>query len=224
MIDIKNNIQIVREKLAHAAKVSGRSPEDIQLIAVSKTVDVDRMKIAVESGVHAFGENYVQEFIEKYAKLPELEWHFIGQLQSNKVKYIVRKASLIHTLDRPSLAKELNKRYRALNLQMKTLIQVNIGLEKQKGGIEPDALESFIDQCKSYEGIDVCGLMCIPPYQVNPEDGRVYFERMRKLYDRLNDRGYNLTKLSMGMSADYELAIEEGANIVRVGSAIFGAR
>lgn len=223
-MDIKANMQAVKENIAQAAKVAGKKAEDIQLIAVSKTVDEERIKAVAETGHLSFGENYVQEFIEKYANLPEFEWHFIGQLQTNKVKYIVKKASLIHTLDRPSLAKELDKRYRALNLQVRTLIQVNIGQEAQKGGIAPDAVESFIDQCKSYSGIAICGLMCIPPYQVNPEDGRVYFERMRNLYDRLNAKGYQLTKLSMGMSADYALAIEEGANIVRVGSAIFGAR
>ena len=217
------NIKNVKREIEDVAKRTGRTAEEIQLVAVSKTVDINIIKQVHDDGQQVFGESYVQEFIKKQDFSPEINWHFIGQLQSNKVKYIVEKIKLLHSLDRLSLAKELSKRYIAQNAVIDSLIQINIGEEVQKGGTAPDEVFRFMDSVIELGGVNICGLMCIHPYE-EPEECRKYFARMYEIYQKANDRGYKLKYLSMGMSSDYVQAIEEGSNIVRVGSAIFGSR
>jgi len=218
-----DNIKIVKEQIANAAKKSGRLPEDICLVAVSKTFPSDVVKSIYEQGHKIFGESYVQEFLKKQEEIPQINWHFIGQLQSNKVKYIVNKISLLHSLDRHSLALEINKRYKAIDKNLDALIQVNIGEESQKGGVNPDDLYGFLDSVMDMGNINVKGLMCIHPFE-EPEECRKYFVKMRNLFDSAKEKGYPMIELSMGMSGDYVQAVEEGATFVRVGSAIFGHR
>ncbi|MBN2878076.1 MAG: YggS family pyridoxal phosphate-dependent enzyme [Clostridia bacterium] len=218
-----NNIKTVEDNIKAAAFKSGRLPEEIELVAVSKTIAADRIKNLFDNGYHSFGENYVQEFTKKQEGIPQINWHFIGQLQTNKVKYIVNKIYMLHSLDRYSLAQEISKRYAATGETIKALIQVNIGKEEQKGGIAPESLIEFLDKVMELKSIEICGIMCIHPFK-EPEECRRYFVEMYNLFQNAKDRGYPINNLSMGMSNDYVQAIEEGATIVRVGSAIFGHR
>lgn len=223
MTDMKERIQQIQHDIAQAAKRSGRSATDVLLLGVSKTFNMEAIQQAAQGGVQAFGESYVQEFIDKYDENKGFEFHFIGQLQSNKVKYIVNKVAMVHSVDRLSLAKELSKRALANGRCMDVLVQVNIGMEEQKGGIAPDDLDEFLNQMGNFEGIRLCGLMCIHPF-VPPEEARLYFKRMKAIFESMREKGYHMQHLSMGMSADYVQAVEEGATIVRVGSALFGSR
>lgn len=220
---IAEKLEKVKSNIKAAAALSSRNQEDIQLVAVSKTVSTDRIMQAYNTGQTVFGENYVQEFVQKQEKYPEMNWHFIGQLQSNKVKYIVNKISLLHSLDRISLAKEISKRYSAISSSLDVLVQVNIGLEKQKGGVLPENLIEFLDTISPMQGINLKGLMCIHPFD-DPENCRKYFSQMKNIFENIKSQNYSMDYLSMGMSSDYVQAIQEGANIVRVGSAIFGTR
>lgn len=222
-MNIAKNIVTINENIKSAANRVKRSKDEIQLVAVSKTVDIDTIKIAQTQGIVDFGENYVQEFLGKQENSPELNWHFIGQLQSNKVKYIVNKVSLLHSMDRISLAKELSKRYMAAEQCLDVLVQVNIGNESQKGGVATSELKEFVDSVMELRGINITGLMCIHPLE-EPKECRKYFSKMKNTFDKLKNSGYPMKNLSMGMSNDYVEAIEEGATIIRVGSAIFGQR
>lgn len=221
---LEDNIGIVRQKIGEAAAVSGGSAEDIMLVAASKTQLPEKIQAAARCGVQCFGENYVQELVEKHGKLPDVSWHFIGQLQSNKVKYIVDKISMIESVDRLSLAREIDKRAGRLGRSVDALLQINIGSEEQKGGVAPGDAKQLLDQIAELENVNICGLMCIHPLSGTPEEARPYFARMKKIFDDMNALGYNMKYLSMGMSGDYDTAIREGANIVRVGSLIFGPR
>jgi hypothetical protein len=223
-MSVKENIIKIKENIALAALESGRRVSDIKLVAVSKRVTPERMQEAIECGTKSFGENYVQEFRQKITAVHGVEWHFIGQLQSNKVKYIFRDIYMLHSLDRLSLAKELDKRLSGENLVLKTLVQLNIGHEPQKGGIMPEDAEKFLTQVSSYEALDVCGLMCMPPFSNTREENVRDFAAAKKIFDDMLGAGFNMRYLSMGMSGDYMDAIKQGANIVRVGSAIFGER
>ena len=208
-MDVKAGLDAVNERIAKACARAGRDTRSVKLIAVSKTQPIEKIREAVAAGHRVFGENYAQELREKAAELPDVEWHFIGALQSNKVKMIADKVALVHTCDRLSLAKELGKRGR-----QRVLIEVNIGKEPQKAGVMPDDAPLLVEQVAGL--VQVEGLMCIPPAAGDP---RRHFHALRELAGRLG-----LKELSMGMSADYEAAIEEGATLVRVGTAIFGAR
>ncbi|NIT13692.1 MAG: YggS family pyridoxal phosphate-dependent enzyme [Candidatus Dadabacteria bacterium] len=224
---IKENLEVINEKIEKASGKSGRKSADITLVGVSKQVDAGRIKEAILSGHRVFGENYVQEFVPKYEELREyedIEWHFIGHLQKNKVKYIIDKVGLIHSVDKVSLAQEINKRADRLGIIVPILIEINLGAEESKRGIEPDELGSFLKQVSELNNIRISGLMALPPYCENPEDSRKYFIRLRELRDVFNSSYTTLTELSMGMSHDYDIAVEEGATIVRVGTAIFGER
>jgi PLP dependent protein len=203
----------VRESVLRACARASRDPASVTLIAVSKTKPIDSIKEAAAEGQRDFGENYAQEFRDKFELEPSLVWHFIGSLQSNKVKYVVNKAALIHTCDRLSLAQEISKR---ASFEQRVLLEVNIGREPQKAGVLPEDASSLLDIVKSLPRIRCDGLMCIPPASGDP---RPHFRALRELSQKLQ-----LRELSMGMSADFEVAIEEGATMVRVGSAIFGAR
>ena len=228
MNDIAANIAHIRERINDACSRSGRSSAGVQLIAVSKVKPAALVDAAFRAGQRLFGENYVQEFADKVSAVENpVSWHFIGALQSNKVKYIRGKVAMIHSVDRLSLAKEINKQWSKLDTPINILIQVNIGDEESKSGCQPEALETLIRDIAELPYLRIKGLMCLPPHDDNPECVRPYFRRMRQLSEQiaaLNIAGVAMAELSMGMSGDFEVAIEEGATLVRVGTAIFGAR
>jgi PLP dependent protein len=220
MLDVAGNLERVRDRLARAAERAGRQPRDILLIAVSKTVDVERIRAAVAAGVSALGENRVQEAKSKIAELGRpAAWHLIGHLQSNKVKDAVELFDVIHSLDRVELAHELERRAGARGQVVETLLQVNVGAEASKGGVAPDAVAEALDTIGKLPHVRVRGLMTIPPEVERADDARRWFRQLRELGER-----HGLRELSMGMSHDFEVAVEEGATMVRVGTAIFGPR
>ena len=204
----------VRENIARACAKAGRAPGSVKLIAVSKLQPAEKLREAAEAGQRAFGENYAQELRDKSAALTDVEWHFLGALQTNKVKLVAGRAALIHTCDRLALAQEIAKRAPAGG--QRVLLEVNIGGEPQKAGVLPGEAAALLDQVRALSGLRCEGLMCIPPAEGDP---RPHFAALRELAGRLQ-----LKELSMGMSADYQVAIEEGATLVRVGTAIFGER
>ena len=223
-MSIKENIEIIRQNIKNAAQSSGRDEGDIELLAVTKKVTPEKMSEAIECNLTSFGENYVQELREKKDIIKGVRWHFIGQLQSNKVKYIFRDIYMVHSLDRLSLADELDRRLTGDNMTLKALVQVNIGREPQKGGVMPEDLEGFLSGTKDHKALDICGIMCMPPFSNNREENIRDFAAAKQLFDKMLGAGFGMRYLSMGMSGDYEDAIRQGANIVRVGSAIFGER
>lgn len=226
-MDISNRIHEVRRRILDAAKRAGRDEKEITLVAVSKTQPAEVLVGAYNEGIRIFGENKVQELIEKYPALQNVSWHLVGHLQKNKVKYIVDKVSLIHSLDSVELAEEINKRAKASGKVVNVLIQINIGKEETKSGIYEEDLEELTEKLSEYDEIRILGIMAIPPASKNPEDSRKYFRRMKELFEKLKDKKYDnfdIKYLSMGMTNDFEIAIEEGANIVRVGTGIFGER
>ncbi|MEK7851829.1 MAG: YggS family pyridoxal phosphate-dependent enzyme [Deltaproteobacteria bacterium] len=222
---VADNVRDVAERISWAAARSGRRLEDIRLVAITKTVDMERIREAVDSGVRVFGENYVQEAREKIAAIGHgVEWHMTGHLQKNKVRDAVSLFDMVHTIDSLELAQEVDKRARAAGKVMPALVEVNIGEEENKGGIDKDKLISFLTSAKGLENISIKGLMAIPPYFDDPEKVRPYFRALKELLDKANSESLNLSELSMGMSHDFEVAIEEGATVVRIGTAIFGER
>ena len=227
MTTIRENIERVREQMRLACERSGRAPEDVKLIAVTKFVETARIAEAVAAGVTEIGENRAQEFTEKlnFYKQNHLRAHFIGQLQTNKVKYICGKADLIQSVDREPLLDAIHA-YAAKNgIVQDILIEVNIGREPQKGGVTPEALPALIEKIAALDSVRLRGLMCVPP-AIEKETVRPYFKEMRTWFERLKSAYPDLPidTLSMGMSHDFDTAIEEGATTVRVGTAIFGPR
>lgn len=226
-MSILENIARVKTEIAEAAKVAGKDPEEIQLIAVSKTVEPARILEAQEAGLTTFGENRVQEALGKQEVLEDLNWHLIGQLQTNKVRQVVGKFQLIHSLDRLRLAKELDRRSKEQGITTEVLVQVNVGEEESKGGVAPEDALAFIEELRSFKQLKVMGLMTIPPFFEDPQAARPYFAKLRELFQKVAAQGWpevEMKWLSMGMSADFQVAIEEGANMVRVGTGIFGSR
>jgi len=228
-MNIKENIDNILNKVEMSAKLSGRILNDITVIAVSKTVDAQKAKEAIEGGLSNLGENRVQEFINKYEQLCDMDikWHMIGHLQKNKVKYIIDKAELIHSVESIDLVNEISKRAKQNGIIAKILIEINIGEEDSKFGINVDNIYDFIKQIIQYENIMVMGLMTVAPYSENPEDVRWVFKKMKEIYDNISKmqlKNTDMKYLSMGMTNDFEIAIEEGSNIVRIGTAIFGSR
>jgi PLP dependent protein len=225
---VKANIERVRSAIAGAASRAGRKVSDIRLMAVTKTVDDERIMEAIEAGVDIIGESYVQEAKRKIEKMGRtIEWHMIGYLQSNKAKYAVKLFDMIHSVSRMDLAVELDRRAAAANLVTKILIEVNISGEKTKSGVPYKEAVQLVKNVSSLNNISIQGLMTMAPWFDNPEDARPYFAALRELKDRIIDENINhveMRELSMGMSGDYEVAVEEGATIVRVGRSIFGAR
>ena len=220
MPDISANLARVRERIARAAERAGRRADDVVLIGVSKTVEVERIRSAVAAGVKALGENRVQEAKAKIAELGRpAAWHLIGHLQTNKVKDALELFDVIHSLDRLELAHELERRAAARGQVVETLLQVNVAAEASKGGVAPDAVGETLDVIGKLAHVHVSGLMTIPPEVERPEEARPWFRRLRELAER-----HGLRQLSMGMSGDFEVAVEEGATMVRVGTAIFGPR
>ena len=228
-MSIKENIDGVLERVAAAARRSGRSPEDVKVIAVSKTVDAQRAREAVEGGLINLGENRVQELVCKYEQLSDIDvkWHLIGHLQRNKVKYIIDKVFLIHSLESLDLAKEINKRALQHNMTANVLIELNIGQEESKFGLDEDSVYDFVKSMEQFANIKVLGLMTVAPFSENPENVRCVFRKMKEIFDKISEMKLTNTEmkyLSMGMTNDFEIAIEEGANMVRIGTAIFGKR
>lgn len=229
MSSIAENVKIVKERMAEAAVRSGRSPEDIRLCAATKMNDAQRVREAVEAGVDICGENRVQELTEKYEQgaYTGCPLHFIGHLQKNKVKYLVGKVQMIESVDSFELLDTINKRAAASGIRQDILLEINIGREEAKSGILVEQLPEFLAKMEEYPSVFVRGLMSIPPVCENSEEIRPYFRSMRQLFIDNCEKKYDnvsMDFLSMGMTADFETAIEEGANIVRVGTGIFGAR
>lgn len=227
-MSIKDNLEEIYRKIDVAAKKSGRTMEDITLCAVTKTVDKDRILEAIELGIKNIGENKVQELRDKLEYIPkDVNIHLIGQLQTNKVKYIINDVSLIHSLDRPSLLKELDKEAKKNDRLVNALIQINLTDDTNRGGVQIKDLPEFVKMVKNYKNVRVKGLMCVAH---NTDDEKVIrddFKKMKLEFDRLmlyNIDNVSAEILSMGMSSDYEIAIEEGATMVRVGTKIFGKR
>ena len=220
MVDIRRNVEGVQAAIERACRRCGRDPREVLLIAVSKTVDLERIRLAVEAGVPALGENRVQEAKEKVATLGHpVPWHLIGSLQTNKAKEAARIFDCIQSVDRLELAHELDRRAQAAGRVVDGLLQVNLGEEPQKGGLPPAEVKAVLDQVAALQGLRIRGLMAIPPLVPDAEAARPYFRRLRELRDAVG-----LEHLSMGMSGDFEVAIDEGATMVRVGTAIFGPR
>lgn len=227
-MSIKNNIQMINDDILKFAQEAQRSTSDVKLIAVTKLHSPEEINEAIECGVTDIGENKVQEIQEKYDKVKKVNWHLIGHLQRNKVKYIIDKVYMIHSVDSLKLAEEINKRAAQHSIMMKILIQINAEDEESKFGINPSELDDLISGIyEKCDNIEICGLMSIAPFYDNPEDARPCFKTVKSLFDKYKDddrERVNFTTLSMGMSGDFKQAIYEGATHVRIGTAIFGAR
>jgi len=226
---MKNKILGINERIRAAALAAGRPPETVRLVAVSKTVPAERVRQAVEAGITLLGENYIQEARDKIETLSELDvaWHFIGHLQSNKAKYAVRLFDMIHSVDSLKLARELDKQAAKHGKRQDILIQVNTGKEASKSGVYEEEALALVRQAGRMENLCVKGLMTLPPYFNAPEKVRPFFRALRELRDRIRDEalpGVSMDELSMGMTGDFEAAIQEGATLVRIGTAIFGER
>lgn len=225
MSTIRENLLQVMERIKRAAQRAGRDPQEIKLVAVSKTVEVSRIKEAIDAGVSILGENYVQEAKKKIEEIGrQVEWHFIGHLQTNKAKYAVQLFDMIHSVDTLPLAEELNRRAEKEGQVIKVMIEVNLSGESTKFGTEEEKVFELAKKIFELRNLSLVGLMTMPPYFESPEMSRPYFIKLRQLKERLGKEGIPLKELSMGMSNDFEIAIEEGATYVRVGTAIFGPR
>lgn len=223
---ISENISSILDRINRAARKAGRDPGEVTLVAVTKTVEPKKVKEAISGGIRVFGENYIQEAEEKITKIKEknIKWHFVGHLQKNKAKLAVEMFDLIHTVDSIELAAELNKRAKE---PQDVLIEVNIGKEKTKTGVDAEGAVKLARAVSELENLKLKGLMTIPPFFEEPEMSRPYFVMLRRLAERINKERIPrvfLHELSMGMSNDFEVAIEEGATLIRVGTAIFGPR
>ncbi len=224
---IAENLAEVRERISRAIQKSGRKPDSVRLITVSKQMSVDRIEEARTSGAVVFGENKIQEAIPKIEQMGTegISWHFIGHLQKNKVKFLDERFDLIHSVDSLELAEKIAKHCQSENRVQRILLQVNVSGETAKFGMEPSELEKQMAGFSQLQGIQVEGLMTIPPFDSDPENSRRHFSRLRELRELCEKQnGLSLNELSMGMSHDFEVAVEEGATLVRVGTAIFGPR
>jgi len=223
---IAENLKILNKRINDKCYELNRNPQEIKLIAVSKTYGVDSISVANNLELTDFGENKAQELRDKYSILGDkVTWHFIGNLQRNKVKYVVKSASFIHSVDSIILADEINKQASKLGKVQKILLEVKTSFEESKSGAEgEESLKELTGHCESLENIDLIGLMTMAPYTNDEKIIRQSFSKLRKLKDKLNSYGFNLSELSMGMTNDFEIGIEEGATMLRIGSAIFGKR
>ena len=228
IMSVKDNLLEIQSRIAESAVKSGRRPEDILLLAVTKTVPADRIMEAYDLGLKTYGENRVQEYTAKVDVLPkDVDWHIIGRLQRNKIKYIAGKVALVHSLCAENVAEEMQRICTLRDTSMDCLVEVNVTGEESKDGVSPDRLEDFLSRISQFDRIRIKGLMTIGRFSPDPEDARAAFAELREWFEKLskyrNDR-FEMKYLSMGMSGDFQVAIEEGSNIVRVGSAIFGDR
>jgi pyridoxal phosphate enzyme (YggS family) len=238
MNELQRNIKKIYRRIAHAAMRAGREPDEVRLIAVSKNVSADRVREAIESGMRDLGENRVQEFREKRELLSReihlgrpfspasyrVRWHLIGHLQKNKAKAAVEMFDLIHSLDSLELAGQINRHAQNIGKIQSVLIQVKLSDEESKYGVLKEELIDILDVAAGMKNLRIEGLMMIPPFFDDPEKTRLFFRELREIRDRARATGFRLAELSMGMSHDFEVAIEEGATMVRVGTAIFGER
>ena len=227
MASIEDNIRNIEERMDFCARKSGRTIDDIVLVAVSKTVSAEMVVQAAKAGIQNFGENRVQEYLKKREVIGDsVIWHIIGPLQCNKAKYIIPGVALLHSLDRLEVALEIQKQCEKKGTTLDTLVQVNIAKEPTKAGVAEEELEPFLEQLSVLRNVRVKGLMAIPPPALSPDDNRHWFAGMKMLYDRFKDINADqpFAYLSMGMSDDFETAILEGSNMVRIGTAVFGAR
>lgn len=243
--EVLENIKNAKIKIAQAASSSGRDEKNVTLLAATKTVDATTINFAIDNGIGCIGENRVQELLEKYDDInrDKVDIHFIGRLQTNKVKYIADKVSMIHSVDSIKLAKEIDRQCAKIGKVMKVLVEINIGGEESKGGIEPCDLEAFLREISAFENIKVMGLMCIPPrcdVQASTEENgqncentkksyknNEFFEKIMKLFLDISQKKLDniyMQVLSMGMSDDYEEAVKAGSTIVRIGRGLFGSR
>ncbi len=225
---LKENYSIVENLINDACKKAGREREEVELISVSKTKPLSMIKDAISLGYRVFGENKVQELVDKYEHLDtDIKWHLIGHLQTNKVKYIIDKVAMIHSVDSLKLAQVIQKEAEKKNVICNILLEVNVAEEDTKFGLKVEEVESLIYQIKDFTNIKICGLMTIAPFVDNPEENRIHFKRLRQLLLDINSKNIdnvNMNVLSMGMTNDYLVAIEEGATMIRVGTGIFGER
>ena len=225
---LADKLNLVKKNIEEACDTAGRSPQEVTLIAVSKTKPVEMLKEAYDAGVRVFGENKVQEIVDKYDQMPsDVQWHMIGHLQRNKVKYIIDKVDMIHSVESLKLAEKIEKRAAQKDIVMDILIEVNMAAEESKFGVKPEDTEALLREIAKMQHIRVRGLMTVAPFVENQEENREVFRQMRELLVDMNGKKIDNIKmdtLSMGMTGDYEVAIEEGATIVRVGTGIFGER
>lgn len=228
MSSIAANIAQIRQRIESACQRSGRDPEAVHLVAVSKVKPASAIDQAYRAGQQLFGESYVQEFRDKASAVTEpVTWHFVGGLQSNKIKYLRGKVAMIHSVDRFSLAKEIDRQWQKTEQIANILIQVNVGEETSKSGCTATDLVPLVRRIATLEQVKIRGLMCLPPLFEDPEKVRPYFRKLHDLFQQIAAEqipGVEMSELSMGMSGDFEAAIEEGATLVRIGTAIFGTR
>ncbi len=225
---IKENLELVEKNIQDACKKAGRDRSEVTLIAVSKTKPVSDIRQAMDCGITVFGENKVQEIKDKTEEIKEpLSWHMIGHLQANKVKYLPGRVCMIHSVDNKKLADEIEKQFSKTDEKIDVLIEVNMAHEDSKFGLSPDDAPEFVKEISILPHLNIRGLMTIAPYTEDPESNRVYFKGLKELMNSINAMkipGVNMDTLSMGMTGDYQVAIEEGATFVRVGTGIFGER
>lgn len=225
---VQEQLNEVRQKIVQACERAGRNPSEVKLIAVSKTKPVSMIEEAIAYGQTVFGENKVQELCDKIPQLPaNLEWHLIGHLQRNKVKYIVDKVALIHSVDTVRLAKQISQEAVKAGVTVQILLEVNVAREESKFGFMEEEVEEAVREIAAFPNIQIVGLMTIAPFVADPEENRIYFKKLHQLCVDINKKNIDnirMSELSMGMTGDYEVAIEEGATMVRVGTGIFGTR
>ncbi|MCK9217866.1 MAG: YggS family pyridoxal phosphate-dependent enzyme [Firmicutes bacterium] len=228
MRSLEDNVNRIMGEIKDICLKKGRDYKKVTLIAVTKTLDIPRIKEAIDFGIKNIGENKVQELMDKYDDIKDIyDIHMIGHLQSNKVKYIIDKVKLIHSVDSLSLMKEINKRAKRAGVKANVLIQVNVADEASKFGIKLDEVKNFFDNATQYNNVVIKGLMTIAPHVEDPEDARPVFKALKLLYDELGEKNYEnvrMQHLSMGMTNDYLVALEEGSNMLRIGTGIFGQR
>lgn len=224
---IKKNLEYIYNNIEKSCIKANRNTKDIKLIGVTKTVDVESINILKSFGVNDFGENKAQELMQKYEHIKNANWHFIGNLQTNKVKYIIDKVTLIHSVNSIRLLEEINKRASNNNINMPILFEINIANETSKCGIQIEEIDELLEKIVTLKNITLSGLMCVAPFTKKPQENAKYFRKMTKLFIDIkakNKDNIDMRYLSMGMTNDYHIAIEEGANMIRIGTAIFGER
>ena len=228
MSEIRENIEVIKRRMEEACAQSGRALEDVKLIAVSKTKPLEALQEAYDYGCRDFGENKVQELVEKYEAMPrDIRWHMIGHLQRNKVKYIVDKVFLIHSVDSLRLAQEIEKEAAKKNVTVNILVEVNVAEEESKFGTTAEEAVLLVEEIAKFPHVQVRGVMTIAPYVEDSEKNRLYFEKLKQIYVDIIHKNIDnvfMEELSMGMTGDYEVAITEGATYIRVGTGIFGER
>lgn len=225
-MSIRENLERIKEKIRVKSELVGRDPQEITLVAVTKTVEADRIEEAIAAGVNIIGESRIQEAKEKYRKVESrIIWHLVGRLQRNKAKDAVKIFDLIHSVDSTELAKEIDKQAKKIGKIQKILVEANVSGEESKYGLNPEGVIAFLQEVSGLPNIKVEGLMTMAPFYENPEDCRPCFRKLKKLIEEVkakNIKNVEMTYLSIGMSNDFEVAIEEGSNMVRIGRAIFG--